>query len=233
MQKQVKDQPLEELRYERKFLVEQMDDHQIRAMVRLHPAMFVMPYPPRWVNNIYLDTPDLANYVDNVDGAVDRRKVRLRWYHSLFNPTASATLEFKIKRGMVGRKIQYPLGPFQLEQDLTCESLQAYLQQSDLPEEVKFLIRDQVPVLVNRYKRWYYATTDGRFRVTVDTEMAFYNVRMLENTFRFRHEEQALRVVELKYQKEDDLAAGRVAGYFPFLVYKNSKYVLGMDSVYW
>jgi SPX domain protein involved in polyphosphate accumulation len=233
MERQVRDQPLESLRYERKFLVDRMDDHQIRAMVRLHPAMFVMPYPPRWVNNIYLDTPDLANYQDNVEGAVDRRKVRLRWYHGLFEQTSQATLEFKIKHGMVGRKVQYPLGKFQLMQGFSRESLQDYLQSADLPEGVKFLIRDQIPVLVNRYKRWYFATTDGRFRVTVDTALQFYTVHLLNNSFRFRHEDQTLKVVELKYQKKDDLAAGQVSSHFPFSVYKNSKYVLGMDNVYW
>ena len=104
VQRKVWDQPLEEYRYERKFIVERLGNEQIRSLVRLHPAMFVMPYPPRWVNNIYLDTPELANYVDNVDGAVDRRKVRLRWYHGLFEPASQAVLEFKIKRGLVGRK---------------------------------------------------------------------------------------------------------------------------------
>ena len=112
MQKQVRDQPLEEYRYERKFIVERLGDAQIRSLVQLHPAMFVMPYPPRWVNNIYLDTPELANYVDNVDGAVDRRKVRLRWYHGLFEPASQAMLEFKIKRGLVGGRFSIGWVPF-------------------------------------------------------------------------------------------------------------------------
>jgi len=51
-----KDQPLEELRYERKFLVDELDSHHVRALVKLHPMMFVQPYPPRYVNNMKMLT---------------------------------------------------------------------------------------------------------------------------------------------------------------------------------
>jgi SPX domain protein involved in polyphosphate accumulation len=233
MKKQVQDQPLDAYRYERKLLVERMDAQQIRALVHLHPAMFVMPYPPRWVNNIYLDTPDLSNYLDNVEGAVDRRKVRLRWYHALFGHTPSATLEFKIKRGMVGRKVQFDLGAFRLDEDFTQSGFSDFLQAADLPPDVKLLLHAQIPVLVNRYRRWYYATTDGRFRVTVDTGMCFHHINPIHNTFRFKHVDHLQNVVELKYQKVDDPSASRIASAFPFSVFKNSKYVLGMESVYW
>ena len=88
-----------EYRYERKFLVDQLDVHQVLALVKLHPAMFYQPYPPRYVNNLYLDTEGLDNYQDNVSGVGDRRKVRLRWYGDLFGDVDRPVLEFKIKRG--------------------------------------------------------------------------------------------------------------------------------------
>jgi len=230
---QVVEQPLEHYRYERKFLVDRMDGHQIRALILQHPAMFVMPYPPRWVNNIYLDTPQLDNYADNVNGAVDRCKVRLRWYNRLFNKPNRAVLEFKIKRGLVGKKIQYPLGPFTLDTQFNRHRLASYFSGCELPPQVKIVVGGQIPVLVNRYQRWYFATWDGRFRVTVDSEMVFYHVGLLENSFLYRHEGDRLKVVELKYQREDDLLASRIASGLPFSVYKNSKYVYGMDCVYW
>ena len=61
-----------------------MDAHQVRALVKLHPSMFYEPYPPRYVNNLYLDTEDMENYLDNVSGVAERRKVRIRWYGDLF-----------------------------------------------------------------------------------------------------------------------------------------------------
>ncbi len=230
---QVAEQPLERYRYERKFLVDRMDAHQIRDLILRHPAMFVTPYPPRWVNNIYLDTPQLDNYADNVNGALDRCKVRLRWYGPLFNQPSPAVLEFKIKRGMVGKKIQYPLEPFTFDSGFSRHRLARYFSGCELSPQVKIMVRGQIPVLVNRYRRWYFATWDGRFRVTVDSEMAFFHVGLLENSFRYRHSEDRLKVVELKYQRVDDLLASRIASGFPFSVYKNSKYVYGMDCVYW
>jgi len=229
----VTDQPLEQYRYERKFLVERMDDRQIRTLIMMHPAMFVMPYPPRWVNNIYLDTPQLDNYTENVSGAVDRCKVRLRWYHQLFEESSPAVLEFKIKHGLVGKKLQYQVDPFKLDTQFNRKYMERYFEVSDLPFEVKQKLKGQMPVLVNRYQRWYFATRDGRFRVTVDSDMVYYHVGLLENAFRYRHEERLLKVVELKYQQADDLLASRIAGALPFTVYKNSKYVYGMDCVYW
>lgn len=229
----VADQPLEKFRYERKFLVDQMDRHQICALIRLHPAMFVTTYPPRWVNNIYLDTPQLDNYLDNVNGAVDRRKVRLRWYHRLFDEPGPAVLEFKIKRGLVGKKQQYAFTPFKLGNEFNHKALQTFFENANLPPEVKFLLNGQVPVLINRYQRWYYATTDGRFRITVDSSMAFYHLGLLENNFRYHFKDMRNKVVELKYQKEDEITASRIANHLPFTVYKNSKYVYGMDCVYW
>ena len=232
-QARIQDQPLEAYRYERKFIVEGMDEGQLKALVRLHPAMFIMTYPPRWVNNIYLDTVELDNYQDNVDGAVDRRKIRLRWYHGLFDPAANPTLEFKVKQGLVARKLQFPLHPFQLTTSFCVDTLQVFFQEARLSPQVTLLLRSHQPVLINRYKRWYFATRDGRYRVTIDAEMVFFHVQQMENTFRYRYCADHLRVVELKYQKEDDPRAGNIASFFPFSVYKNSKYVLGMDSVYW
>lgn len=233
VQRPIRDQPLEAFRYERKFIVEGTDAHQIRAMIRLHPALFVESYPPRWVNNIYFDTPELENYQDNVNGAVDRRKIRLRWYHGLYAETDCSTLEFKIKRGLVGRKIQYVLGPFHLAEQFGTKALQAYFQNAFLPPNVMLMIRDQEPVLVNRYKRWYFATLDGRFRVTIDAEMAFYHISQHDFAFRYRYTPNRTSIVELKYQHADDIYAGKVAAFFPFSMYKNSKYVMGMESVYW
>jgi len=95
---------IRESRYERKFLVDQLDAHQVRAMVKLHPSMFYEPYPPRYVNNLYLDTEGMENYLDNVSGVGERRKVRIRWYGDLFRDIEKPMLEFKIKNGLVGTK---------------------------------------------------------------------------------------------------------------------------------
>ncbi len=100
-------------RYERKFLVDRLDQHQVMGLIKRHPAMFCQPYPPRFINNFYLDTAHMVNYRDNVDGAADRRKVRIRWYGELMGQIENPVLEFKIKRGLVGTKKHHPIPGFE------------------------------------------------------------------------------------------------------------------------
>ena len=228
-----KDQPLEELRYERKFLVDELDSHHVRALVKLHPMMFVQPYPPRYVNNIYLDSEDLVNYIENVDGVEKRRKVRLRWYGDLLGDSPKTMLEFKLRQGLMNRKIQVPLGGLRVDKTFNKQVLEEFFRQNELPLDISLGLHGLSPVLINRYCRWYFATPDGRFRVTVDTALTYYNVRHLTNAFRYKFVDYKRIVVELKYQKEEDKTAERVASYFPFRVTKNSKYVTGLESVFW
>lgn len=225
-------QPATAYRYERKFLVNQLDAHQVRAMVKLHPAMFITPYPPRYVNNIYIDTKEMANYHDNVSGVKDRRKVRIRWYGDLFGGISNPVIEFKIKSGFVGRKYQYSLASFTLDENFNNRYFKDVLQGSSLPPQVKYSMRDLDPTLINCYYRWYFATVDGRFRVTVDTEMTFHRINPLRNNFLFRQVDYNNIVVELKYGAEYDTQAQKISAFFPFPVTKSSKYVQGIERVF-
>jgi SPX domain protein involved in polyphosphate accumulation len=221
-----------DFRYERKFLVYRMDAHQVRALVKCHPAMFYEPYPPRVVNNLYLDTVGMENYLDNVSGVGERRKVRVRWYGELFGDIGRPQLEFKIKNGLVGTKVIYPFSSFTLNKGFCHRYYQGVLRESDLPEDVKrYLLQLQV-VLCSSYCRWYFATKDQRFRVTIDTRMAYYQVKKANNRFVHKHVDHRNIVVELKYDKPLDVEAERVSRLFPFSVTKNSKYVTGIERVY-
>ena len=97
---------------------------------------------------------------------------------------------------------------------------------------MKYYLRDLDPVLVNRYYRSYYVTRDGRFRLTVDSELSYYNIRPFGNNFKQRFSDHLNVIVEIKYEKKLDDVAGRVAGFFPFTLTKSSKYVQGIESVY-
>ncbi len=219
-------------RYERKFLVDQMDAHQVRGMVRRHPAMFYEPYPPRYVNNLYLDTEGMENYFDNVSGASDRRKVRIRWYGDLFSTVENPTLEFKVKRGLVGTKYSYPFAPFALDERFCHAYYRDVLRGADLPPQVREYMHEAHGVLCNRYYRWYFATKDQRFRVTIDTQMTFYQVRKAANRFLHKQVDYNHVVVELKYDQPLDVEADRISSFFPFRLTRNSKYVTGIERVY-
>ena len=219
-------------RYERKYLVEGLDHHQAIALIKRHPYLFYQPYPPRRINNFYLDTPEMDNYNDNVSGAENRRKVRLRWYGEILGEIEKSTLEFKIKRGLVGTKRLYPFGGFPLTEGYNAGELRRLGRISDLPEEIRAVLLTQQIVLLNSYYRYYFATHDNRFRLTVDRDLSYYRVGCFKNSFTHSQTDHRSIVVEMKYDKENDLEAQHVSGFFPFRVTKSSKYVQGIDRVY-
>ena len=220
-----------EYRYERKFLVDRLDARQVCAIVKRHPSLFYQPYPPRYVNNLYMDTPDMRNYVDNVSGVGQRRKVRVRWYGDLFGDVKHPVLEFKIKDGLVGTKRGYACNGFRIETGFSEVDFRRRLSGHELPGPLVQTVRTLRVVLCNRYYRRYFATRDGRFRVTVDTEMSYYAVKRKNNAFIRKWVDHRNVVVELKYEKAFELDADKVAGVFPFSVSKNSKYVTGVQRV--
>lgn len=221
-----------EYRYERKFFVEELDVRQAIALIKLHPAMFAQIYPPRYINNIYLDSPLMENFFDNVDGIDARRKARVRWYHDLFRRVDDPVLEFKIKRGLMGTKAQYHFPNFNFDMAFTRRVFKTAIQTSELPKNIMEYLLSVEPVLVNRYLRWYFATPDRRFRVTVDTDLTFYHVNSFSNHFLQRQVDYRDIIVESKYQREDDPQAERIAAAFPFRMTRSSKFVQGIERVY-
>ena len=219
-------------RYEKKFVVEGMSAAQAIALLKTHPALFSELYPPRYVNNIYLDTPLLSDYYSNVNGYRQRQKVRVRWYHDLFRPVDDALLEFKNKQGEVGSKEQFPFPAFNMDETLTERDFRAVVAASDLPQTVKARLRGLEFAMLNRYKRWYFATPGETFRVTVDDELSFYHLGKLSNHYRQHYHERRSLIVELKYLVADDAQAQRVCAALPFRITRSSKYISGVDSVY-
>jgi len=226
------DPQVRELRYERKFLVRDLDTGQVRMLVKRHPGMFRERYPPRTVNNLYLDTEEMDHYHANVSGVGERLKVRIRWYGDLFGRITAPMLEFKARHGSVGAKYSYPFPDFQLDESFSQRSFEALVRDSGLPDKVRHRLRFLNVVLANSYYRWYYASHDQRFRITVDAAMTYYRVTKTRNRFGVKFVDRDQVVVELKYQLGLDPQAQRIASFFPFGVAKNSKYVTGIDLVY-
>lgn len=221
-----------EYRYERKFLIDELDAPRALALVKRHPALFSEIYPPRYINNIYFDHPLLDNYADNIDGSALRNKVRLRWYADLFGKVHHPTLEFKIKNGLMGTKISYPFPAFVFEKGFSEGAIQDLIRSSSLPEEALISLKSVEPVLLNRYLRWYLATPDQAFRITVDAKLTFYHLNKNNNQFIFHQVDRRSIVIELKYQREHDPQADRISAGFPFRMTRSSKYVQGIERVY-
>ncbi len=220
----------DDLRFERKAHVQDLSFGQVRRMVAQHPAGFRTLHPPRFVNNVYFDTPLLSHYHANVEGLEDREKVRLRWYGEPEGEIEGGRLEFKIKRNLLGRKEAFGAPAFRLDRPFDAERLTDVLLACDLPPARRAELTSLQPTLLNRYRREYWASRCGRFRLTLDRDLEFHRLRRFRNRLLARAIDRESVVVELKYDPDADDKADRITGVFPFFVNKISKYCRGLES---
>lgn len=218
-------------RFERKYHISEAPTAEIEHWVRRCPAMFSEAYAPRFINNIYFDSPNLAAYFQNLDGLSDRTKMRIRWYGDLFGQIQKPVLEFKIKRGRVGAKESFPLKPFTFERGFHIGDLRPVLEDPALPPRVLVELSHVEPALINRYYRKYFVSADGHYRITVDSKLEFYRVHRHDNQFLSRSTLPESTVMELKYSGETAGLDERIMNFFPFRVTRMSKYVTGLEGV--
>ncbi|MFK7811410.1 MAG: polyphosphate polymerase domain-containing protein [Maribacter sp.] len=218
-------------RYERKFIVpKSMPLSELIAIVKSNSSFFREVFYERQVNNIYFDTNGFKFYFDNVEGVADRQKVRIRWYGSTLGAIQKPKLEIKIKNGLVGDKWTFDLKPFSLESSITGSDLQKLFVNSDLPKPIYEMVRGLNPTLVNSYTRRYFVSADQKFRITLDYDVFYRNIKTRLNNFSKIPQSDPFNVVELKYGLEDDRLADGIAIQFPFRLSKNSKYVNGVNN---
>lgn len=212
-------------------MVTAMHYEGIQRVVKHHPSYFNEIYQERNINNIYLDTPTLKYYYHNQVGTARREKMRIRWYGDLRGEIARPILEIKKKNGMTGTKRSYPLAPFTMDAELNIRSLEMVFKNSELPDDIREMLTQVRPTLVNRYRRKYFLDFSGDFRVTLDREMSYHPV-LDQSVMPVIMPEEKGTVVELKYDAPLDNEASRISNGFPFRMTKNSKYVKGIEMYY-
>ncbi len=222
----------EPLRYERKFLISDYSHSAVEQMIKLHPACFSEIFHQRTVNNIYFDTLGLNHYYDNVEGSQERFKVRIRWYDNLFGTIQKPVLEYKIKKGLLGKKQSYLLNSFVLDTKFDQSQITNALNSASVPQHIKNELLSLKPVLLNSYIRKYYLSADKNFRITIDHHLTFYGVSYNGNTFTNRSKDHTTTVLELKYDSSLEVEAKEVATMFPFTITKSSKYLQGLERVF-
>lgn len=223
------DASLSQLRYERKFVASALSLQETLAVVRRHPAVFREVYPDRWVNNIYLDSIDLRDYHDHVNGVSRRSKTRVRWYGPWSGPPRTPVLERKLKQGLVSRKVSHFLPPLATNGHLPTCDLESALDRANLPPFTRASLRHSLPSLLNRYQRHYFQSADGRFRLTVDSNLQSGSARQGSRTSFCPP--LPLVVIELKYGLNEADGAPTVVSAFPWRLTRCSKYVLGIQHL--
>ena len=220
-----------ETRYERKFAIYELDFQQAEMVLMLSPAAFTSIYKPRYINNIYLDTPQRHSYHQTVAGSTPRQKVRIRWYGEMKGHIPNPVLEFKIKEGLTGFKITLPMSEFYLGNQFSREDLNTLLKRSVLPDDIMQELDNLEPALLNSYHRSYYLSGSKNIRATIDSKLTFHDIFSRAALPVKRSFQQKVTVLETKYAPQNDREAAAIASEFPFRLTKFSKYVTGIDQI--
>ena len=216
-------------RYERKFFIDYFSKSKVQSIIELHPEMFIKSFHQRFVNNIYFDSFQMNNYFDNVEGVRDRKKIRVRWYGSLWCLIEKPILEIKIKKGLLGKKISYPLNSFSLNQETKIMDILNPIKY--FKENIPFKPETLIPTLLNRYSREYFLSSNTNYRITIDNDQSFYSINKEKNTFLRNYQDKKSVVVELKYNKKFDNEAHSITSKLPFRMTKSSKYIYGLEQI--
>lgn len=220
-------------RYERKYVVSNLGTAQLHTIIHLHPAAFVQVNPPRQINNIYLDSMNLENYRNHVDGLERRAKVRVRWYGNFEGKIEDPTLEIKVKSGYVGYKCRYPILPFEFSRSFIHNNLRKTILSSAIPEHVRDIILTGQFTIVNTYLRHYYCgRSDKDMRLTLDSDMHFYRPEANRRGLFGAVHDSTLKVIELKYSVPRAVRGHRMLQGFPFRVTRFSKYCYGLERLW-
>ena len=188
-------------------------------------------YERRKINSIYLDTFDLNDFKDTVDGEKQRSKLRMRWYGQTFNSTIKPTLENKIKINNKNFKIKQNLKNLQILNDLSYNKIKKYLNDSEVQDPnilVKFQRRN--PNIFISYDRRYYMFKN--IRITMDSNLHyrdFYkNNKISKNDF---IKKKNFHVLEMKYDDDQFNNVTILTNKFRNRVTKFSKYEYSLMNI--
>jgi SPX domain protein involved in polyphosphate accumulation len=215
-------------RYERKFIAESFTLAEALALVRRHRCAFREAYSPRTVNNIYLDSPSRSAYYDHINGASHRVKHRVRWYGSLEQDIRQPVLERKFKSGSVSGKDTHLLSALQLNRQPLKTALVSTF--ASLPKQLQEDLRLLEPCLLNQYRRYYFVSADGRFRLTVDSDFRFGQAHRSPAKVRPARGLPSV-VLEVKFELQHATCAQWITDTFPFRIARCSKFILGTEGL--
>jgi len=219
------------VRLERKFVVGRGSVQGVLADIRRMPGLMSEAFAPRFVNNLYLDSVGWGDFRANIDGLGERKKVRVRWYGDFLGPKPEAVLELKLKEGVHGRKVTYPLRGFHWAASHRPADIMRRLNRAQLPGGLSAYIQGLRPILANRYRRRYYRSFDRALRVTVDTEIAYYSWGASGSLRKRMETGNPYIVLELKYAPDKGERAARAAQMLSHRLSRHSKYVRGVEAI--
>ena len=215
-----------EKRIEVKEVFTLFDITKVEKAIHLSKFAFRKPFPDRQINSIYFDDFSFSSFEDSIEGNCLRTKTRLRWYGNE-DSEVSAVLELKKKKGMYSWKHlyqnKYRINPKARNWTTFIKFLQ---------KEGKDLILTQLkPKSIVSYQRNYYASFDGKVRITIDRNLKTYRQDISVNPNLTRPKDHfELIIMEMKVDVSNSNLIRMVSEDIPFNPKRFSKYCESMGS---
>ena len=226
-------------RQEKKFTFPERYIESVRTDILKSKLLMSNTYENRFVNTLYLDSPDFVNYNENLTGIGKRSKARIRWYSKTkFGKITQRTevfLEIKLRSNIFGTKI---IEKINLPPDLLNFSSNKLIShiRKELPNDYLFYI-DQCATfsLGVSYEREYFEDFSNQLRVTVDSNLIYArpNENEIFNCFQLEEYHQEYCILELKYS--ESATDNKLSLNFDSLNVtpgRHSKYTTGLYTIY-
>lgn len=219
-----------DLRHELKIVIDGQLLDQARSWIRLHPVGFRTTFPLRLVNNLYLDTPHLNSFNANQAGNSNRQKLRLRWYGEMTSLAENPVLELKCKSDLLGNKKLQELDCV-LDWQRPYRHILQTIRHIAGEKWAIWLNAASQPVIINQYRREYFANADGSLRATLDYAQIAYDQRLTNRpNLQRRLPLENFVVIEVKAPPTHSQALQEAMAYFPAPRSRNSKYINGVAA---
>ena len=186
-------------------------------------------YPNRMVNSVYFDDVNFMSARDNLAGAPERMKTRLRWYQYGDNyPNSTPVWEKKFKLGRLGKKETvklYTLG----DSFYNTPFLEIItLIKSELTDSNSSCLDYLVPTLSVSYLRHYYENVSG-LRITIDEHIKFKSPLSMHEPLNKRCDiHYGSKIVELKFAPSLKDSVSELIRPLRLTPVRHSKYLIGL-----
>lgn len=209
-----------EKRIEIKEVFSLFDIPKVQKAIHLSKFAFRKPFPDRQINSIYFDDFSFSSFEDSIEGNCLRTKTRLRWYGNEHDEV-SAVLELKKKQGMYSWKHLHQ-NKYRINTNArNWPTFINFLQK----EESDLILTHLKPQSIVSYFRSYYASFDGKVRITIDQKLKTYQqTNLLRPNFTFHRKHCNIVVLEIKVSKKDSSLIREVCKDIPFNPQRFSKY---------
>jgi hypothetical protein len=215
-------------RSEVKFFLRDSDLGKLRDILRTNCSRPSTAYADALVTSVYFDDPGLGSYHDNLEGNGERIKLRLRWYDD-----RDQRFFFETKRRLHSKSIKDRL---EVESTVPLASVDYRTILNRLCDRLPESCRERLlarpdPILITRYRRWYYVAPD-RIRVTLDSELEWFDQSgRVKPHLRFAAHLPRTAILELKCERGDEGRFGALLHPLQLRPTRSSKYAVGCQQL--